>query len=144
MSLLTCHCYHATTPNDHYPYNNNNNINMASNQGLFLMALKAVKERVFSPYFSRYDAEAFLNENIPGLEAIKNMLRHSPRVLQANIVRQNKNSMFNVVNTKRLKQMARLIGMEVSRKATHNISEKDAACIVYATAFQELSSTILL
>jgi hypothetical protein len=104
------------------------------------MALKALKERIFSPYFTRYDAEAFLNENIAGLEGIKKMLGGANViVVQSNIVHKNINSTFKIVNTRRLRRMARLIAVEVSRKATHNISEKDAACVVYATALQELS-----
>ena len=114
--------------------------NVALNQGRLTMALKALKERIFSPYFTRYDAEAFLNENIAGLEGIKKMLGGANvMVVQSNIVHKNINSTFKIVNTRRLRRMARLIAVEVSRKATHNISEKDAACVVYATALQELS-----
>jgi hypothetical protein len=114
--------------------------NVALNQGRLTMALKALKERIFSPYFTRYDAEAFLNENIAGLEGIKKMLGGANViVVQSNIVHKNINSTFKIVNTRRLRRMARLIAVEVSRKATHNISEKDAACVVYATALQELS-----
>ena len=114
--------------------------NVALNQGRLTMALKALKERIFSPYFTRYDAEAFLNENIAGLEGIKKMLGGANViVVQSNIVHKNINSTFKIVNTRRLRRMARLIAVEVSRKATHNISEKDAACVVYASALQELS-----
>ena len=109
----------------------------ASNQGRFNMALGLVKERVFSPYFTKYDAEAFLNENIAGLAAIKEVLRSNSRIIRVSMMHQNR-SMFRIVNTKKLKQTARLIGIEVSRKATRNISEEDAACIVYATTMQEL------
>ena len=110
-----------------------------SNHRSLMAALRVVRERVFSPYFTKDDAEAFLNEKLAGLEKIKEM-RHSS-ILLTNIVHQNKDLIFEVVNTKRLKCAARLIGAEVSRKATCNIDDEYAACIVYATALRELRTS---
>jgi len=122
--------------------------NIASNRGRLMMALRAVKERVFSPYFTKYDAEAFLNENLAILENVGGwvIVVDNGRILVGNVV-DNNNSRQNTkqhwgfkvdVNAnRRLGRTAKSIAIEVSRKATRNISEEDTARAVLVAALRE-------
>jgi hypothetical protein len=122
-----------------------------------MVALRAVKERVFSPYFTKYDAEAFLNENLAILENVGGwvIVVDNGRILVGNIVDNNNNSSSLVGNVarqntkqhwgfkvdvnarRRLGRKAKSIAVEVSRKATRNISEEDTARVVLVAALRE-------
>ena len=130
--------------------------NIASNRGRLMVALRAVKERVFSPYFTKYDAEAFLNENLAILDnvggwvivvdngriLVGNMVdNNNSRSLVGNVARQNTKQHWgfkvDVNARRRLGRTAKSIAVEVSRKATRNISEEDTARVVLVAALRE-------